>query len=432
MEGAENFDFFRQPDFVEEPFLTGSYAVYKKETMVGEGTWQLCHVHRPEIIDARGRRCWGELAVVGNELRITIPEKWLSEAKYPVIVDPTIGTTTVGSQTTGTDPNNPGYDRPMLDSEYALNKFLVPQSGNGVCTAYVYCYNTDCDWDLIPIIYTNVNNMPYMRKSLNENIIDVTVSPPSWPVGWKSNTFQINGNITAGDYIWFGGWAHYFTTKFDYGGECYKGWFDWNLYEEYLEEHGLAPYIHSGQWDIYCTIKWSWYFNYTAINGQNYYRTLTQGVTLSDNRRISEEFKRITAQTVQANAMPTKQLTILKRIQEILQGFDLNSSLLIKIRRIQEGVNLSDTMCHLRTFIRGLIDIAGIESEAKTGWVQIRKISDTVQAVGIVFRGLLLFVRIVTGVFVRDYLLSRFLKAKSEITLKSCVTKEITLESKIM
>ena len=59
MEGAENFDFFRQPDFVKEPFLQGSYAVYKKETLVGEGTGKLCHIHRPEIIDARGRRCWG-------------------------------------------------------------------------------------------------------------------------------------------------------------------------------------------------------------------------------------------------------------------------------------------------------------------------------------------------------------------------------------
>ena len=98
LEGAEQFDFFQQPDFVTDPFLKGSYAVYKKETLIGEGTGKLCHIHRPEIIDARGRRCWGGLSIVGNELHITIPEKWLSEAEYPVIVDPTIGSTTVGSQ----------------------------------------------------------------------------------------------------------------------------------------------------------------------------------------------------------------------------------------------------------------------------------------------------------------------------------------------
>jgi hypothetical protein len=105
--------------------------------------------------------------------------------------------------------------------------------------------------------------------------------------------------------------------------------------------------------------------------------------------------------------------------------------LLIKIRRIQEGINVTDTMCHLKTFIRGLIDIAGVESEAKAGWVQFRKISDTVQAAGIVFRGLLLFVRIVTVAFVRDYLLSRFLKAGQELVLKSAICREIVLESKI-
>ena len=97
MDGVERFDFFRQPDFVPDPFLKGSYAVYKKETLLGEGTGKLCHIHRPEIIDAKGRRCWGDLSVVGNVLRITIPEWWLSEAVYPVIVDPTIGTTTSGS-----------------------------------------------------------------------------------------------------------------------------------------------------------------------------------------------------------------------------------------------------------------------------------------------------------------------------------------------
>ena len=90
LEGAERYDFFRQPDFVPDPFLKGSYAVYKKETLIGEGTGKLCHIHRPEIIDARGRRCWGELSIIGNRLHITIPENWLNEAKYPVIVDPTI------------------------------------------------------------------------------------------------------------------------------------------------------------------------------------------------------------------------------------------------------------------------------------------------------------------------------------------------------
>jgi hypothetical protein len=74
MEGAEEFDFFRQPDFLKNPLLAGSYVVYKKETLIGEGTGKLCHIHRPEIIDSRGRRCWGDLSIVGNSLCIIIPE----------------------------------------------------------------------------------------------------------------------------------------------------------------------------------------------------------------------------------------------------------------------------------------------------------------------------------------------------------------------
>jgi hypothetical protein len=37
LEGAEGFDFFRQPDFIKDPLLAGSYAVYKKETLIGGG-----------------------------------------------------------------------------------------------------------------------------------------------------------------------------------------------------------------------------------------------------------------------------------------------------------------------------------------------------------------------------------------------------------
>jgi hypothetical protein len=451
MEGAENFDFFRQPDFVEEPFLKGSYAVYKKNTMVGEGTGKLCHIHRPEIIDARGRRCWGELSVVGNELRITIPEQWLGEAKYPVIVDPTLGTTTVGSQITGPNPNDNSYDRPTLDSEFALNKYLVPQNGNGLCNAYVYCYDAQCDWDFLPCIYTNVNNKPYARKSKNENTVDVTVSPPRWPVGWNTDTFRINGSLTAGDYIWFGGWAHYFWTRFDYGGDCYKGQFDDDLYEDYIEEYGLAPYIVFNSTVSYCNIIWSWYFTYTGSGGQNYVRTLTQGVTISDNWIITGNYRRITTNTVKAEATPIRHLTILKRIQDTLGSLDLvtktlsiiasikdtlNSFELSKItflhfRNINEVLNTSDTLCHLKNIILGLYETVGTESEVRTGFFHFRVISETAHVVTYVFRGMVIFARIVTVVFVRDYLLGRFLKARTELALKSCVCREIVLESKI-
>jgi hypothetical protein len=103
----------------------------------------------------------------------------------------------------------------------------------------------------------------------------------------------------------------------------------------------------------------------------------------------------------------------------------------LHFRYIQETLNTNDTFSHLRIFIRGLIEIAGVESEAKGGFFYCRTISETAHVICSVFRGMALFARIVTGVFVRDYLLSRFLKSKTEITLKSCVVREIIIDSRI-
>ena len=78
-----------------------------------------------------------------------------------------------------------------------------------------------------------------------------------------------------------------------------------------------------------------------------------------------------------------------------------------------------------------MTDIAENESEVKGGFAYFSKIADTVHAAGSVFRGLTIFVRIITTSFVRDYLLRRFLVAREELVLKSCITRDITLDSKI-
>ena len=489
MEGAEYFDFLRQPDFVPDLFLKGSYAVYKKETLIGEGTGKLCHIHRPEIIDAKGRRCWGDLSIVGNELRITIPEQWLAEAVYPVIVDPTIGTTTIGSQITGPDPNNSGYDRPYLDGEYALNKYQVPQNGSGLCTAFLYCYYPDSNSFVTPLLYSNVSNKPFKKISRNEKEIDVTIWPPSWPVGWRSNTFQLDGSINAGDFVWYGMWASWFATRFDYGGEGYKGWFDYSLFPDYEDEP--TPYIHIGPWDTFTNIRWSWYFTYTAVTSQNYVRTLTQGVSLTDTRRLTADYRRSATEIARVNTVLSRFATIFrkceltvqntmnlgrlpffnravlenvkagsgkkenlsysricnddvtvksenKRIHNVfrvihngLKCFDSNSIAIILLRSITDEVKIMHTTSHWGAFIRGLFITVDITADTTHEANYFRFHADRVQANGSVFRGLLLFVRIVSQVFIRDYLLGRFLKARQEIVLKSCVCRELNLESKI-
>ena len=421
MEGAENFDFFRQPDFLNEPLLVGSYAVYKKDTLLGEGTGKLCHIHRPEIIDARGRRCWGDLSIIGNELRIMIPGKWLGEAAYPVIVDPTVGTTTVGSQYKWVQEVGEPPEPLMFELMIPVNRFLVPETINGSCTAYAYVNQDDSEAGGRPVLYSDNGNKPLTRKSMNEGFMDLRVTSGK-PVGWRSASFSSSESIVSGSYIWFGVFCEYYWfPRFDYGAKCYADW--WDAYDSIPNTYPI--------WNVnyYHDFKLSMYFTYTSA--QNYVRTLTQGVTLTDSRKLKVDYKRANSHTVQANGTIKRLLTICRKILDALQSFDGVSFLLLFIRSLHETITLTDTLRHWGAYYRGLLDITEAESEVKIGWILLAKIIDTVQAAGSVFRGLILSVRIVTGLFVRDYLLRRFLIAREELILKSAVCREIVLESKI-
>jgi hypothetical protein len=509
MEGAESFKFFRQPDFVDEPFLKGSYAVYKKETLVGEGTGKLCHIHRPEIIDARGRRCWGELSVVGNELHITIPENWLAEAKYPVVVDPTIGTTTVGSQyLVEYDPPDDPWIQMWFEGQIPVNRFLVSNALNAQCQCTAFLYTNVSNWEGDeygrPVLYSDNGNKPQTRKSKEEGLTDFHIYRGN-PAGWRQSLFKTNDVISSGSYIWFGVFVDFFwEPRFDYGAKCYID--DW--YDVSNTIPNTYPIFNVNRYADYIP---SMYFTYTAA-GQNYQRTLTQGVSLPDSWTRTGNYKRVTAQTVQADATPIRQLSFFKSIQETissygfttrmftictgiqdtLNNFDITKKMLSVYARIQEtlsgfdfakkvlsvsislqdtlgsfdlvarihsvlssikdvfscfdfsntsflhfgnihdGLTATDNLHHLRNIVRGLVDNVGVRSEGKAGLLHLRAISETVMAVSSVFRGLFLLVRIVSSILLRDRLLGRFLKSKAELSIKSCVSKEITLESRIV
>jgi hypothetical protein len=501
MEGAERFDFFRQPDFVKDPLLAGSYAVYKKETIVGEGTGKLCHIHRPEIIDSRGRRCWGDLSVTGNMLCITVPEAWLSEAKYPVIIDPTIGTTTVGSQTHWNNVDNESYDQLFLETSLGVNRFLLTESFTGTATAYVYAYETDYDGRCKPVLYSDNNNTPLTRKSQSEGLFDSTVTSGK-PAGWRSTTFQSRETISQGSYIWFGLFCDWFAPRFDYGAKCYWDYWD-------TKGDDIPDTYPLWQADTYYDFKLSMYFTYTSA--QNYTRTLIQGVNLTDTRKQTADYKRATA--MNANGLTLlghgsnyyrEQLSVLhisdtvsrfrgffRSLPEQLRTSDLITFCRDLLRaiavtvgpRTHEGRNLSarrdvadqagtgDSTArqrgfirilvvavttgdytgkvsawfriiqeqtatfgeagHLGDYIRGLYTEAENMAETRHEGEYYRMVQDTAENTGVSLRHLIIFLRLVTLSLVRDYLISRFLRSREELVIKSPVTREIELESKI-
>lgn len=120
LENTESLDFFYQRPLNEEMAsstctptncgsayrpenVVGSYAVYHKEKkghVIGQtnyGTGKAYHIYRPKVIDSDGNETWGELSYSSGELTVTVPQRFLEQAVYPVVVDPTFGYTSNGS-----------------------------------------------------------------------------------------------------------------------------------------------------------------------------------------------------------------------------------------------------------------------------------------------------------------------------------------------
>jgi hypothetical protein len=455
---------------------------------------------------------------MGNRLCVTIPETWLSEAKYPVIVDPTVGTTTVGSLEKWYDPGNNDDDdeqnwRPLwFEISIAVNKFLVSQAINGTCTAYVYVNDGFTYDDNRPVIYSDNGNKPLNRLTKEEGRIDSGVTS-SKPKGWRTASFKTKNSIPSGGNIWFGVCSSYWETRFDYGQRIFVDEFDWDdpmVIPDVYPQEGLDWYDRNPEEvDYYYNYKVSWYFTYTAA--QNYTRTLTQGVKLTDTRKLTAAYKR--AMTMNANGITLaghssnyyrKHISAIT-VTDVLNRFrgffrflteQINTSDLISycrdflrtilltvrtgtheqrnlsarrnvvdqaetqdstarqrgfirtlvtavstgdyagkvftlLRTIQEQATTFGEEGHLGDYLRGLYTEAGNMAETGHEGEYYRAVEDTAGSTGVSLRHLFIFLRIATLSLVRDYLLSRFLRSRDELVLKSPVTRELELESRI-
>jgi len=98
---TKELNFFYQPELTQDEVdngavrpdnVVGSYAVYHKTKNgnIKNGKHYKCgkafHIYRPRIEDSKGTWVWGELSVdlENNKLIVTVPQKFLDEAVYPV------------------------------------------------------------------------------------------------------------------------------------------------------------------------------------------------------------------------------------------------------------------------------------------------------------------------------------------------------------
>jgi hypothetical protein len=391
----------------------------------------------------------------------------------------------------------------FIEYNIAVNRFLISETLKGTATAYVYAYyGGDYEGPVKPVLYSENNNIPHARRSSAEGTFDIEVYAQK-PASWRSATFAANTNIDSGTYIWFGIMSLYFAVRFDFGAKCYM---------TEPESLDTIPDIFPPYYGTYyfSQIKPSMYFDYTSA--QNYSRTLTQGVTLIDSRKLvgsynrmitlqgggstalgkTAAYHRVRMENVQATgwfswsralyhsiADMVGSLDLLNSLQNLardithvvrvstaenrsagmkrdvnvtagnvdggivwIRGFFRNlamnvraggttANLVMRIRLLVEMVHATEGMKRVNNYIRGLYVIAGSMAETRHTASYYRKHGDTAYSVAVPLRHLLIFVRLLTVGFIRDYLLHRFLKAREEIALKSHVCREIVFESRI-
>jgi hypothetical protein len=137
------------------------------------------------------------------------------------------------------------------------------------------------------------------------------------------------------------------------------------------------------------------------------------------------------SETIRAGSETSRSQGFYRKTQEGVGGTNVTSFPVLFLRSLPEVVRLTDSKTQWAAYIRGLRVEAASMAETRHGGEYYRKQADTVQAAGIPFRSLLIFVRLVTTSLIRDFLLRRFLKSNEELVLKSPVCREIILDSSI-
>lgn len=260
--------------------VVGSYAVYHasksgdyslrkgKNYRVGKAF----HIYRPKIIDANGVEVWGVLNIdtENSFLTIEIPQEFLDNAAYPVIVDPTFGYTTVGSEVGS-----------ITDMTTIIgSKFTLSEEGDiSKITAYHEDYHEDyhTSWEAGETVKCGLFDAS--GNYLGEETEELTGAKS---MGWHDFAFSSAVNLSAADYllcVWsddgsYGGVGWVFDWDFsnfdhvaDYSGQTYPTWPAAVSHDE--------PFLHS----IYAT--------YTAGGGGGADIAKINNIAIADIAKIN-------------------------------------------------------------------------------------------------------------------------------------------------
>lgn len=403
----DGLEFFRQPSLEEisksryycAPEVIDSYAVYWKNRNGKYKTGKFCHIFRPLVYDARGKKVWGRLLLTGKKLTITIPEDWLAEASYPVVVDPVIGTQTRGATY---EYDRWGEDSPvtfLMELETGLNRFTASSVIYGTCTSSMYCYYNIPGVGGIPVVYSEVNSKPLNRISQNEQNANFIVTTPRW----ISSSFSLSRPIAAGETFWYGYCA----------SEIYFPYIDFTNRIERMYTEGLIENVFVPDPDPYTVIKnvlMSMYFTYT--DAQNFTRNMLDTIGLTETYGRNFIFKRAVVNVLEANEVVSTQIGYFRSCLSLIE--------------------MSELFLCIQNLIRMITDSLVIYEIVKFIQILIRFCESGLSSMGTVFRSIGQS-RLVTSVcgFV-ERMIGRMLLKKEEFVFVSRVTREIEFRGNLL
>jgi hypothetical protein len=156
---------------------------------------------------------------------------------------------------------------------------------------------------------------------------------------------------------------------------------------------------------------------------------LIEAVAALYSMKAGAGFNRGTADTAGIGSTAGGAVLFFRVLFGLADGGDSTGGLVTRIRILQDTKTIGDETGHTADYLRGLFVEAGNRAETAHEGDYYRTVEDTAHNKAIPLRHLFIFLRLLTGAYIRDYIIGRFLKSKEELVIKSPVCREITLES---
>jgi hypothetical protein len=194
---GELTEFEKGRNAVRPDNVVGSYAVYCNKsghytdedgkTIVNYRTGKLLHIYRPLCIDAKGNKEWAELLIDKGTITVTIPQKYLDTAVYPVTLDPNLGYSTAGGSEAASTVWDSYHD-------------TTDSSGGTMSAIHSYLKNTSgTKYSILSAVYTDDagNNRPQ-----NQVTAEVTLTCPASTSSMTDISASYSGTVTGSTKYW--------------------------------------------------------------------------------------------------------------------------------------------------------------------------------------------------------------------------------------